>query len=1095
MEINTFKLLILDRQSDIFEQLSKIWRKDGLQVRQANTWQDFVRFWQADLPDLIMVDVGLINHDLARLYSIFEATYSTNLQPSAGENIYTKNIHTILLIEKVDRLPSVDTLILLGDFDYLIKPFTAAEAIARVKNQQVIWQLRQQLRSVPANTDGKKAEIVSTNSQETEISLLQQEIKYRRYVENALRLSEERWQLVLQGNNDGIFDWNIVTNQVFFSPRLLQMLGYSINEFPQEYTAWERLLHPEDRQRVIETLNAYLRREINQYFIEYRLRCRNSSYKWILARGQGQWNEAGEAIRMVGSHQDISQQKNIEVTLRKNVTRYRELVESQNIVLVCRWFPDTTLTFVNQFCCHYFGKKRENLIGTKYLDLLPTEAEKKQLKQFMAQVLKERVAVNFPIQLVSITGKKRWFHWTLQPILETKKSDQTSDQILEIQSFAVDITEQKLREEFLSLMAKGTASYTGHNFFAVCVQNLVQLLEVTCACVGEFTKEKQQVKTQAFWYKNQLVESFIYDIFNTPCYQVLTAGKECYYPAGLTRLFPQDQYLHDLNLQSYWGVPLFNSQRQIIGHLAIMHEDYLSLDASQEIILRIFAARAGVELERQQNELAIQQAKEVAEAANRAKTDFLATMSHELRTPLNAILGFSQLLVHQANFTAEQKQQLEIINRSGEHLLDLINNILSLSKIESGHLVLQEKCFDLYHLLDGIQEMLYMKASQKKLALIFDITPEVPRCIKTDQAKLRQVLINLIGNAIKFTITGQVILQVKYIPPHANNTVVTSHYQIAPNTIFFTVIDTGVGIADSELDMLFAPFGQTKLGTVFTEGAGLGLPISQEFVRLMGGDITVYSKLGEGSIFNFHIRTSICDVQDLPVNIPPNLVLRIAPNQPAYKILIVEDVLENSQLLVNILQPLGFQVMVAENGQEAIARWESWQPHLILMDIIMPVMDGYTATKIIKERGGKQATPIIALTAIAFDEQKETVINAGCDDFLIKPFQESVLLEKLSKLLGISYLYSEKVASDQKNTNFKTNFKTITSQDLTIMPPDWMKQLNQAALAINDRQILALIKQIPVENQDLINYLTDLVKNFRIDLILELTEIEEKFSD
>ncbi|MGL6283023.1 MAG: response regulator, partial [Microcoleaceae cyanobacterium] len=617
---------------------------------------------------------------------------------------------------------------------------------------------------------------------------------------------------------------------------------------------------------------------------------------------------------------------------------------------------------------------------------------------------------NFPIQLVSITGKKRWFHWTLQPILETKKSDQ----ILEIQSFAVDITEQKLREEFLSLMAKGTASYTGHNFFAVCVQNLVQLLEVTCACVGEFIPEKQQVKTQAFWYKNQLVDNIVYDISETPCYQVLTSGQESYYPNSLTKIFPEDQYLFDLNLQGYWGIPLFNSQRQIIGHLAIMHNEFLVLDASQEMILRIFAARAGVELERQQNELTIQQAKEAAEAANRAKTDFLATMSHELRTPLNAILGFSQLLVHQANLNEEQRQQLAIINRSGEHLLDLINNILSLSKIESGHLVLQEKCFDLSNLLDGIQEMLYMKASQKKLSLIFDVASEVPRYIKTDQGKLRQVLINLIANAIKFTNAGKVILQVKYIPPHANSTVMQAHHNALPNNIFFTVIDTGPGIAESELDMLFAPFGQTKLGTIFTEGAGLGLPISQQFVRLMGGDITVYSKLGEGSIFNFHIRAKICDFHDLPSSVLPNPVLGIEPDQPSYKILIVEDILENSQLLVNILQPLGFQIMTAENGEEAIARWETWQPDLILMDIIMPVMDGYTATKIIKQKGGKQPTPIIALTAIAFEEHKETIINAGCDDFLIKPFQESVLLEKLSNFLGVAYLYGENSIPNQE---------------------------------------------------------------------------------
>ncbi len=1075
MEINTFKLLILDHHNEIVNQLSEICQNEGLKIRRANSWQDFLRFWRADLPHLIMVNVALINHDLEFLYGLWADTFQQNTDQS-----FQSKIQTILLIEKADHLPTVDRSIF-GDFDYLIKPFAPTEAIARVQNQKVIWQLRQQLRSIPVNEYGEQT--LELNPQETEINLLQQEIKYRLSVEDALRLSEERWQLVLQGNNDGIFDWNIVSNELFYSARLAEMLGYSLGQIPPHYSVWENHLHPEDKRRVLDALNAYLRQEINQYFLEYRLRCRNGSYKWVLARGQGQWDEQGKPLRMVGSLQDISQQKNIEATLKKNATRYRELVESQNIVLVCRWFPDTTLTFVNQFCCNYFGKKRENLIGTKYLDLLPTEKEKSQLKKFMEQVLTERVAINFPIQLISITGKKQWFHWTLQPILETKKSRQ----ILEIQSFAVDITEQKLREEFLSLMAQGTAAHSGPNFFAVCVQNLVQLLEVNFACIGEFIPEKQQIRTQAIWYKNKLEKNIIYDIVNTPCYKVLTSGEECYYPASLTQLFSQDQYLQKLNLKSYWGIPLFNSQQKIIGHLAIMHNDFLTLDAGQEMILRILAARAGVELERQQNESAIQQAKEVAEAANRAKTDFLATMSHELRTPLNAILGFSQLLVHQTNLKEEQRQQLAIINRSGEHLLDLINNILSLSKIESGHLVLQEKCFDLFNLLDGIQEMLYMKASQKNLPLIFDVASEVPQYIKTDQSKLRQVLINLISNAIKFTSVGKVILQVKYIPPHANSTVIKSHHHATPDNLFFTVIDTGPGIAESELDMLFAPFGQTKLGTVFTEGTGLGLPISQQFVRLMGGDITVYSKLGEGSIFNFHIRANICGFDDLPNTVTTNPILGVAPDQLGYKILIVEDVLENSQLLVNILQPLGFQVMIAENGEEAIARWETWQPDLILMDIIMPVMDGYTATKIIKERGGQNATPIIALTAIAFDEQKETVIKAGCDDFLLKPFQEKVLLEKLSKILGISYVYDENSQSHQENKVVKK----ITSQDLAIMPAIWIKRLNQAALAVNDRQILALIQEIPVQNQDLIKYLTDLVENFRIDLILELTGLTQ----
>jgi signal transduction histidine kinase/FixJ family two-component response regulator len=484
---------------------------------------------------------------------------------------------------------------------------------------------------------------------------------------------------------------------------------------------------------------------------------------------------------------------------------------------------------------------------------------------------------------------------------------------------------------------------------------------------------------------------------------------------------------------------------------------------------------------------ALEKAKLEAESANRAKSHFLSKMSHELRTPLNAILGFTQVMARDQSMTPEHQEYLGIINRSGEHLLQLINDILSMSQIEAGQVKLNQNRFDLYRLLDSLEEMLGLNATSKGLELIFTRTSDVPQYIQTDESKLRQTLINLLGNALKFTQTGRVTLRVG-MGERGNKAGMfpLPQFPIAHTRLWFEVEDTGPGIAPEELSRLFDPFVQSETGRQSMEGTGLGLPISQQFVRLMGGELTVSSTPGQGAIFRFDIQIGLATAADEKPVSGKRSVMGLEPNQPPYRLLIVEDSAVNRKLLVKILEPLGFEVRTATNGQEGVALWESWSPHLIWMDVIMPMMDGYEATQYIKQTPKGQKTIIIALTANAFEEQQQAILKAGCDDFVAKPFQREVLLEKIAHHLGVLYVYEQQETPSVCQP--PAPLQAMAPEALTVMPASWVTQLHQAALYADDELMKQLIEEIPLEYDSLRRALRALVDNFLLEQIINLTE-------
>lgn len=482
-------------------------------------------------------------------------------------------------------------------------------------------------------------------------------------------------------------------------------------------------------------------------------------------------------------------------------------------------------------------------------------------------------------------------------------------------------------------------------------------------------------------------------------------------------------------------------------------------------INRAFAQQRDV---RRNLESLVQERTAQLQAANIAKSNFLANMSHELRTPLNAILGFTQIMERDRDIPTDAQENLQIINRSGQHLLDLINDVLEISKIEAGQQDVYIRAFRLQPLLQTLEGLYRHRAEGKGLVFIADYADDLPPIVQTDERKLRQIILNLLSNAVKFTRDGHIVLRATYVR----------------RTLIIEVQDTGPGIAPHDHTHIFESFAQSS-DNGFHEGTGLGLAISRRFARLLGGDITLSSTPGAGSCFRVALPAPLAEVPIDDATALERRVASLAPDQPAYKILVVDEQRENRLLVRKMLAPLGFEVAEAENGQLALERHAAWPADLILMDIRMPVMDGYEATRRIK--ASPAPPPIIALTASAFADKRRAMLVAGCDDYLSKPFREQDLLVKLSEHLGARYVYAD-------SPPLNAPPPSLTPDDLHDLPPKWRAALHYAARSANSEHALACIDEVAAAHPALATQLRDLVAVFRFDVLMHLSA-EENLAD
>ncbi|HNB70963.1 MAG TPA: ATP-binding protein [Acidobacteriota bacterium] len=468
------------------------------------------------------------------------------------------------------------------------------------------------------------------------------------------------------------------------------------------------------------------------------------------------------------------------------------------------------------------------------------------------------------------------------------------------------------------------------------------------------------------------------------------------------------------------------------------------------------------------SETAALKAKAEAERANRAKDIFLANMSHELRTPLNAVLGFAQVMNRTASRPAQDREYLSYITHSGEHLLGLINDVLSIAKIESGRLTLTEQSFDLRELVSSLQDVFRLQVADKGLKLQVEISPSVPALLGGDAGKLRQVLMNLIANAVKFTREGSVTVRID-----------------AQEAGFrFEVADTGIGIAPEDVKKLFQPFSQVGELAGQSQGTGLGLAISQKLVHLMGGELRVTSQPGTGSVFSFWLPLTAAQFETRSLQ---HQILALAPNQPRWQILVVDDRLENRRVMETLLQTVGFDVQTVATGEQALERYCQNRPDMVFLDLRMPGMDGFEVVRRLRATETdlhSTRLPIIAVTASAFEEDRHMVLASGFDDYLAKPFTEKMLFEMIGKHLKVQF---------QEEITHVTPSSFDQPSDLTQqngLDEEWKAAFHRSLTTGRTAKALELIEQLPPHHQSLADTLRRLVKQYRFDELFALLEQE-----
>jgi two-component system sensor histidine kinase/response regulator len=868
------------------------------------------------------------------------------------------------------------------------------------------------------------------------------DITDRKQAEAALQRAEAKYRSIFENSVEGIYQSTPAGHYVSANPALARIYGYESVEHlmaNQRDITTQLYVDPNRRSQFVEAM-ATAGKVTN---FESRVYRADGQIIWVSESARTVCDQSGRILYYEGTLADISDRKQTEAALRQSEATQRALLSAIPDLLI-RMRRDGT--YLDAMTGENVKLHQNDAIepGTTIYDYLPS-----------AEALARLYYVNLALQ----TGELQVYEYELNADHDLRDEEARiiacgEDEVLVI---VRDITQRKQAERNMSLsIARESLLSQISRYF---IDRPIDVaIDFTLEIIGKFTNSDRAYVINyledsfclgnahewcasgvepliSYWQEIELVD------FYTSIERY--ANREQASEKVIAPFTPQELDIHDLPLEN---MPIVH-QDKILGFVGLVKWRSQSEWNPEDVsLLNRIADIIAISQVRRQTELALKQAKESADAANLAKSRFLANMSHELRTPLNAILGLTQLMSDEPRLGQEQRENLAIINNSGEHLLALINDVLEMSKIESGKAVLNQSRFDLHNLLNNLISMLHWRAQEKQLGLEFSCAENVPRYIQTDAVKLRQVLINLTSNAIKFTQSGKVFVSVWAETPtnQATEPAIELANQQPPQTdalvnLWFRVIDTGVGIAPEDLKEVFNPFIQSESGLRATEGTGLGLSISREFVRLMGGDIKAESTLAVGTTFTFNIctlempeidaitmskgltsaevpdssdRLSLVDPSNSTLvknrdseKLPADRPAQPVPTSPAgnpdkssISILLVEDNLVNQKVAIRMLKKLGYDADIANNGLEALDALRQGNYDLVLMDVQMPEMDGLeTTTRILQEWEEDQRPTIVAMTANAMSQDRDRCLAVGMSDHIAKPIKLEQLQTTLTR--------------------------------------------------------------------------------------------------
>ena len=811
----------------------------------------------------------------------------------------------------------------------------------------------------------------------TAINGIARDVTGREQAKKALLQSEQRFKLATEGINAGIWSWNVVTGQEWWSPKFYELLGYENNEIEASVKQFEALLHPDEVKSTFDLVDAHFKFG-GPFITEYRLRKKSGEYAWFLGSGQAQFDTDGNPVKMVGSIIDISERKEQEKLIKDQIKTLSSLYE-----------------------------------GARRL------AEKLDIQTIAEGIVKNCVKV--------LGARLAWIGRAL------------SDGSLEVLThYPHDIDYPRT----VRVRWDDTPEGQGPSGRAVRTRS------------PQITENIAKDPRFVLWRENAQTEGLV----TSAAFPMTCRG----------------EVFGCLNIYSTQSG--FFTQERVALFEALAYHDASALENAR-LYEELQKRAMGLEQKVIERTVELQTAKEAAEAATRAKSIFLANMSHEIRTPLNAILGFAQLLQRDPILTPRQRKDVEIINRSGTHLLRLINDILDISKIEAGHVIINPTIFSLTDLIDDLELMFRSRTDAKGLRLQVERGKKLPHHIRADEGKLRQVFTNIIGNAVKFTQEGGVVLRVKAEKAKKRESEVRLTVEVE---------DTGPGISEEEQGRLFEPFEQTAAGAK-SGGTGLGLAISRRLVEMMGGTITVESEVGRGSTFRFDVLAREVEAKAIKKKKKekPRRVTGLAPGTGPIRALVVDDVEDNRTLLAALLKPTGFEVEEAVNGRKALEVSKRWSPDVIFMDIRMPVMDGYEATRRLKNGEGGKPVPVIAVTASILGEAEKKVKQAGADTYISKPYQEWEVFSALSQVLGLRYVYADE---ERGEPSIASKSAALRSEAVTSLPRDLVIALRAALEEGDMERFMDLVGQMEEVTPDIAEKIRALAEEYDYEALSKILE-------